>query len=199
MTIRGRVSEGSLGLPMPLTPPWDTLVVNPTAWPGLQEMLWVSLADVTVANTTTETSLVTATGNGNLTLPPYLLRSGSVLKGEASGIYTSAAAATTFRFRLKLGGVTMIQSALVTIPASQSNQPWVMKFAATVRDSGAAALFPGHFWGIYYGSSVVNWATRAAQTMNVDAGGLVDLTIQISAASADRSITCEHLNVTLGL
>lgn len=85
----------------------------PTIGPFLS--LFEQTANVTVANTTTETTLV-GTGNGSATLPVNFLQFGTAMQLWAMGVYSTTVGPTpTLRIRVKLGAAIVLDTTATTL------------------------------------------------------------------------------------
>lgn len=96
----------------------------------------VSLTDVTVTNTTTESIIYTGIIGAND------LKVGNVLELSASGIVSSTSASDVATFKIKVGGTTM---ATITSPGSVlSGANWHFEGRSTVRSVGASGSMAYH-------------------------------------------------------
>ncbi len=81
--------------------------------------LWRALNHVNYANSNVETSLLDQAGQGSLVIPAGLFAAGRTLRYECRGVL-SCGALQTARFKLKVGGVDLIDN-LGTLPSNLTN------------------------------------------------------------------------------
>jgi hypothetical protein len=148
---------------------------------------------VTVANTTTETTL-TGTGTGSLTLPANFFNAGTTLKLRVFGLH-SAAATPTIRIRVKLGAVTVLDTGTVnsgnSTNALLSIDAWI-----TCRTTGATGTVFAQGWYNERTASALNTFPMAnTTTSTIDTTGTLaaDVTLQWGTASASDTATATNL------
>lgn len=91
--------------------------------------VWENLVDVTLGNTTTETTLISGTGQGSITIPANFLQAGATFSLEARGTYNTglvSALLGTLTIRAKIDGTVMGVAALnmTNFAASMTNKGW---------------------------------------------------------------------------
>lgn len=152
--------------------------------------LWVSTADVTVANTTTETTMLGA-GAGTLTIPANALNvAGNVLSVKISGNY-GRTGTPTLRLRVKLGG-TAISDLTLTVALSGM---WFSYLECATRVTGAS--------GSITCSNVFNTPgngpgpSTATTAIDLTASQAVDITLQWGTASASNTVTQSFTSIEL--
>lgn len=157
--------------------------------------LFVQTSSVTVANSTTPTTLG-GTGNGSQTITNNSLRVGSRIKLAASGFF-STISTPNITFTAFLGSVTAAATAATATPSGASNVPWSVNLEIDVRTGGGTgtAICNGY---MVLGSSLVPF-TANTTTFAVDTTGtkIVDLQVTWGTASASNTITCTNFTVEL--
>lgn len=156
-------------------------------------------ADVTVANTGSETTLV-GTGIGSATLAANRLAAGHTIRVMASGYLSDdAAAAGTLTFRVKVGGSTVVATAAVTLPNGISNGGWQLVADITCRTAGetGTVIGQGHVTLNSDASTGAIYQMVATSTTTVDTTGTlaVSVTAQWGTADTDNTLTCTNLVV----
>jgi hypothetical protein len=91
--------------------------------------VWENLIDVTVGNTTTETTLIAGTGQGSITIPANFLQAGATFTLEARGTYNTgiiSALLGSLTIRAKIDGTVMGVATLnmTNFAASMTNKGW---------------------------------------------------------------------------
>jgi len=103
-------------------------------------------ADVTVANTVTETSLLSS-GTGSLSLAAGVLnRVGKIMVLKAHGMF-SATAAPTLEVKFKLGGTTIVTTGAQTLVGTISNQAWDVEIWVQCLTTGSSGSYKT--WGTF--------------------------------------------------
>ena len=160
--------------------------------------LFTQVKDKTVANTTTETSLINTLGaKGSLLLPANILQIGSTLKFKMDGIYNDASTPTA-TVRIKIGSVTIIESA-TTIPSNLSNAFFNAEFMLVVRSIGTSGTICGEGVTFIKDPATVGAPSMRALQMLTDVNinttidNIFDITYQWSAASTSNSLTSRNL------
>lgn len=98
--------------------------------------LWTKTASTTIANSTTETTLLD-TGVGSKTLAAAFLTVGKSIVFEISGVY-STTLTPTIQFKFKLGSTVILDTGAVTTANTVTNQPFRFFGSLTCRSTGAA-------------------------------------------------------------
>lgn len=140
----------------------------------------VIVADTTVANTVTETTIYTEAISANE------LYKGLFVQSRVSGYYSTANAADTFTFRLKVGGVTI--QTITSTAANVTNGSFVCDFDFTVRSSGASGTIMSGAFGEFNNESKSEVDT-AATTVDTTAAEDVTVTVQWDNALAGNTLT----------
>jgi hypothetical protein len=159
----------------------------PTSGTALQyvspnyEMLWANNAGVTVANTTTSTSIL----SGNGTLTPITDNAKFVFK--ASGYVSTNSGSQTIQFALTPGGGSGITFTVpVTLPGSLSLQQWTMDFEVTA--TGTAYTYRQTFTLINAGVPTITQSSSWASSGWSASGTNINSKVAWSAANASNSL-----------
>lgn len=156
--------------------------------------IFAQTASKTVANTTTETTLVT-TGSGTMTMAPNLLKVGKSIRLRI-WCYHSSVSAATIRFKIKIGSTTVIDTGAHN-SHNDTNKLIQLDAIITCRTAGASGTVLGQATFEEFGSSpdsngVVNTTTSTIDTTSAQT---LDVTAQWGTASASNTITCTNLVV----
>lgn len=161
-----------------------------------ERVLFQQTASVTVANTTTETTLL-GSGVGGKTLATDFLVVGGGIRIRASGVYgTRAAAAGTLNLQFKLGTVVICATGAVTVTDNQTNRLWSLECELTCRTVGSSGTVFGQGMARLFtntGVTVLEMSNTAVDTVNTTSANAVDLTATWGTADAANTITCTNL------
>jgi hypothetical protein len=155
--------------------------------------VFVQTADVTVANTVTETSLA-GSGIGTKTIPANFLAVGRQIRVRARG-YVSTTGTPNFRVRIKLGATVILDTGSVAFIGTIANNEWVIEGVITCRSvgGGGTVMAQGSFHEEPDNrAGLTNLATVAVATT---VSQLVDVTWEWGTASASNTITCTNLDL----
>jgi hypothetical protein len=158
--------------------------------------LFTKVTSATVANTTTETTIISSTSAvGTLTLPANFFVAGKTIRIRAKGFF-SATASPTINIRFKLGASTICSTGTLT-STNATNQVWDLDIVVTCRTTGAGGTVfaQGDYSQMVTGGAVQGLVTTAAATVNTTSSQTVNITAQWSAASISNSITCTNLTM----
>lgn len=170
---------------------------NQTFAAGIKQTVSTSLltqtADKTVANTTTETSIV-GTGVGNLTLPANFFVAGKTIRITMSGVYsTVAVTGDTVTIKIKYGSTVLASKATTALVTGGTNLAWWADAIITCRTTGSSGTVQVS-GGIRYqiaGSTIVEDELNngvATTTLNTTTSNLLDVTVTHGAANAANSV-----------
>lgn len=158
--------------------------------------LFVQTADVTVSNTTTETTLA-GSGIGTLTIPANFFVAGKTLRIRAVGYYAQTAT-PNLNFRVKLGSVTVALTATQAVGGS-GNCTWQVECFITCRATGSTNTLSAQGLNVRASNSavsgVVPMANAALLSVDTTVSQLIDFLCQWGAASASNICVCSHLMV----
>ena len=158
--------------------------------------LATKITNSTVANTTTETTLL-GTPVGSYTLPTNFLTIGKTLRFKASGFISTAGSAGNMTLRFKFGATNICVTPSFTATNNLSQQLWKVDVVVTCRTTGASGtVFGQGRYGRYTVSNgnrvSVAMVNTATTTINTTTTNTVNLTVQWGTASASNTITCTN-------
>lgn len=165
---------------------------------AINTTMFVATGSATIANTTTETTLL-GSGSGTSTLPASLLAIGKSLRLRLSGVLSTDASAGTLTIRAKLGSTSIAASTAVTPSNSLSNVAWILDVDLTCRTIGASGTVFGQGMMQIADSTgrVIGLAATAAVTVDTTSSLAVNVTAQWGTASASNTITCSNATILL--
>lgn len=164
---------------------------------SLQQQLvsafFTQTANATVANTTTETSVI-GTGVGTKTIPANFFVAGKTVELMGSGIFSTALVPGNVTLRFKLGSTTIASATITTMPSSASNVEFNYCLMITCRTTGATGTVMaggGLFYFTKAGTEEFAPLNNAGATTTIDttATQAIDLTWQWATASASNTAT----------
>lgn len=163
---------------------------------AISTAFYSQMTSVTVANTTTETTLLdVANGKGTATLPANFFADGKSLRLRASGVL-SATGTPTLELRVKIGTTTFGITGSQALGGTISNTFWELDILLTCRSASASGSLQaqgkflydnaektGKIHGMGNASPQGGFNTTAAQTINIlatwgtaDAGNTIKCT-----------------------
>lgn len=154
--------------------------------------LFTQSPDVVIANTTTESSLL-STGVGSKTISANTLTVGSVIRIKASG-YIKNTGSPFCQVKIKLGSTVIADTTLTGMFAITGSQQWSIEGEFTVKSIGGSATIIGQSI-FYYATSastqeqVIFTTNTSTSTFDSTANQTIDLTYQWNTANANNSIT----------
>lgn len=160
---------------------------------------WVQMfthysSDVTVANTTTETSIMGTVDDGSTkTIEAGLARVGRQFKITAGGTLDDTGT-PTLRIRLKFGATVLGDTNTITLNHDGTITTWNYEGYAVINVTGAGGSITVYRGTFYYnvanGNTQISFGTGKTTTaVDFTAAQTWDLTAQWSAASVDNTIT----------
>lgn len=163
-----------------------------TSQPASGGTLFTSTASATVANTTTETSLI-GSGVGSLTLAAGYFTAGKSLRFLVYGYLSDQITPNTLRIRAKFGSTAILDTGAQTPTGSLSNRFWGMECTITNRTTGVSGTVMAQCGWLYNTSAILvaQFDMVNTSTVTVDTTGTlaVDVTAQWGGASASDTIT----------
>lgn len=156
--------------------------------------IYRQIADKTVANTVTETSIIgTGAPGQTLTFGANFFNVGTSIKWRAMG-YVSDTGTPTIRFKVKLGTTVIYDTGAQSLPSLTGNQLIYLEGQTTCRTVGATGTFfsTSEVFANTGASSIGNLdVTVPTTTVTVDttASQTLDITVTWGTASASNSIT----------
>lgn len=154
--------------------------------------LFTQLADSTVANTVTETTL-TAFGGGSLTLPANLLQIGSVIRLSAAG-HISDTGTPTMEHRVYLGGIELATTDPEPLSSNITEVGWRLVCNITCRTIGSSGTVVVSGW-IRRGENNIGLVNTAEIAMDTTIALPLDFTAEWGTADAANTITCQEFIV----
>lgn len=164
--------------------------------------IYRAIADKTVANTVTETSLVgTGVTGQSVTLGANFFNVGTSIRWRLMG-YLSDTGTPTIQIKVKLGSTVIYDTTAQTLPSLTGNQLFFMEGRATCRTTGAT--------GTIFATSEVFCNTGASSLGNLDivvptaavtidttSSQVFDVTATWGTASASNTITINNFSLDL--
>ena len=165
---------------------------------GGNNSLFTQTADKTVANTSTETTLL-GTGEGSKTLPADFLTVGKTIYIRVSGYWSDISSPGTGEARVKIGGTTILDTTAQTPAGSVSNKTFEIDGFITCRTTGASGTIhhQGYLLLDVGGQSLEFWGMPATSTTTVDTTSslAIDVTWQWSTADAGNTMTATNATI----
>lgn len=158
-------------------------------------LLFCQTADVTVADTVTETTLIGA-GTGSVTIPANKLEQGDTLRIIASG-YLSDTGNPTMDIKVSIGGSEICSTGANNLNSNSTDADWSMSVTSAVRQSGSSGLVSSS--GMFQHDDGTSFGMVKKTVTNVDTTGTLDIDITATWGTADASntITCQEVTVEL--
>lgn len=166
---------------------------------ALEAWIYAATASVTLTGTTNEVDLISATGEGNKTLPKEWFREGRTLKVTAGGRHsTPASSPTTMTFKLYLNAINVVSTIAITPATSMTNRGWQTTFYVTCRTTGAGGtIMPyGHYTASGSATGGIGRVGDAVSTAPVsydtNKAALVELKGKLASGAGSDSWTCDY-------
>ena len=157
---------------------------------GNVTLLFSQIVDKTVANTTTETSLLSA-GRGSKTLPADTLKQGTVIRITLSG-KLSDTGNPTLNIRLKLGGTEVCSTGANNLDTSVTDVDWRTELHFVCRSTGASGTVQGGGYFSHDNGSDFGMVNASTITVDTTAALDIDVTATWGTADAANTITCQE-------
>lgn len=158
--------------------------------------VWTQISDVTVTNTTTETTLISS-GRGYTTLPIHFFRIGKRIRLRAYGRLSTSSTPGTVTIRFKFGSTNIATTSSFTPTAGMTNALCWLDIEVVCRSTSASGTIysQGRFgWeGASNETRTVALLNTSAITINTRSSHTIDLTWQWGSASASNSVTITNL------
>lgn len=160
-------------------------------------VLFTQTSTVTVANTTTETT-ITNGGVGSLTLPANYLIAGRSFRIFGSG-YHSNLNTDTLRVKVKLGSVVLLDTGAQASGAS-TNDGFIISAIVTCRTTGASGTVMAQgeykeYTGTPSAHDTYQLVNTATTTIDTTASNDISVTVQWGTASASNTISLTNFTV----
>mgnify|MGYP003340148971 CR=1 FL=1 len=149
-------------------------------------------ATVTVANTTTETTLVSTTGIGGVELIKNGFTVGKTYRVSGCGVFSNTGT-PTLELKVKFGATVVLDSGAITTTTSASNREFYFTGLLTVTALGASGAVIGQ--GLFHETAtsgsgkVYPLSNASAVTVDTTTNQTVNVTVTWGAASASNTIT----------
>lgn len=148
----------------------------------------MGIADKTVANTTTQTSVIPTTGVGNLTFPVNTFEVGKSYRIRGGGIYSTGIVPGTLTVRVKIGSITIASVAITNVISLATGSVWEFECVITFRTIGASGTVmcvgsaSYEITSLSRGFAALNNA-GSTSTVDTTVTNLIDITVQWSSTS----------------
>jgi len=148
--------------------------------------LYSQTGTATVANTIVETTLI-GSGVGSLSVPANYFTTGMSFRYNTGGTFRDNANNTTFRFRLRNGGV-LFDSGILTLPLITVVSAW--NIDVTFSYIGGTTIITNFNFQYNNGSDARGFTSQNTNnTLNTAIPNTLNFTVQWGAASANNTIT----------
>jgi len=175
-------------------------IFNPTGNAVLTVTSFTATTTATIANTTTETTLV-GSGVGSLTFGANTLTAGKTIRLRCAGYWSSdLLLAGTMRWRVKLGSTVVLDTAAFTPIGGITNLLWQLDATITCRTTGASGTVFAQGSAERQETAGIAFPARAmvntsTSTIDTTASQALDVTFQWGTADADNTISCSNVSV----
>lgn len=157
----------------------------------LSGVVFTQTATATVANTTTETSLI-STGIGTTTLPTNFFVAGKTIRIVVRGIISSTLTPTV-TINVKLGSTVLCTTGAVALVGAVANNEFTATATITCRTAGVSGTFmavgQAHFDNATSNGPLEGMANSGTITVNTTTTQVVDTTVTWGTASALNTIS----------
>lgn len=164
----------------------------------LSGIFFSQVADVTVASSAAETTILSTTGAlGTLSLPANFLSSpGQALRIRVSGIIANTGT-PTFQVKVKLGATTVSDTTALTMATITGTSEFEMEFLFVLRTAGATGTYSASNRIVYRataGTPLEMMANNAAgSSFDTTIGRDLNITVQWGASSASNTVTIRNV------
>ena len=156
---------------------------------AMHSLLWTQVADVEVASTTDETSLIEG-GRGRHTLSEDELDVGTVIRIRAGG-YLGTTGAPTLEIAAYLGGNEICSTDVTTMAYDQSSVGWRLEIEIVCRSTGETGTVIAGGTFTYGDGNQHDLPKTTATTTNTTAEREIDVTATWGTGHASNTITCQ--------
>lgn len=156
----------------------------------INNKLFCSVANKTIANTVTETSLI-GTGIGTQTLLPIFFSLGNSIRINIRGFFSKASGNATLKIKLNS---TVISTTGTVLPGSAANDAFEIDYYFTVRSLGVSGsiIGQGNFFNWNTGNNQ-QMVTLAPITIDTTINQIVDVSYQWGTANVGNTITSTNV------
>jgi len=155
--------------------------------------LYSQIATQTVANTTTETTLISPIGVGSLTVPPLYFVDGYSFLYKTGGIFRDSSNGQTIRFRLRNSGV-LFDSGVLTLSNINTVRGWNIEAQFTYYGGNIITNFQFSYTNGTNDSFGFN--NQGTNAINNAVSNTLDFTVQWGAASVQNTISSNYGTLT---
>lgn len=163
----------------------------------LRQSILAVTADATVANTTTETSLVGTTSGTNI-FPIDFLATARTIQFRTEG-YISNTGTPTLRLKFYIGTTAIVDTGAQSMSTISGSQRWVFDGTITCRTTGGTGTVQAQGELRYWtnATSVIGISTVTTSPIVIDTTiiQVVDITAQWGTSSASNTITSSDVVV----
>ena len=194
----GNAAPGVAAFRYPLTTSSGSAgqTLSTATFPPVVSMFIRNNGDVTVANTTTETSVLGAAQAGSTkTIEAGLARVGRTFYVRLYGTL-GITGTPTLRLRIKLGSTTIVDTTAATINVPSSGGGFLIEGVLSIRAVGASGEVMGHTlkgtitpFGSAGGNMLGFAATAAVTPVDFTVAQAIDVTVQWGTANAANTLT----------
>jgi len=156
-------------------------------------LLMSQTSDVTVANTVSETTIISA-DQGSLTLAANTLQAGEVIRITARG-YLSDTGTPNLTIKATLGGSEVCSTGAAALNTSVSNVGWRAVIDITVRTTGASGTVVASGFFEYDDGTVHDMTKTSTTTVDTTGTLALDITAEWGTADASNTITSQIATV----
>ena len=157
----------------------------------LSGVIFTSTADATVANSTTETSVI-GSGIGTKTLPANFFVAGKTVRIRVKGIF-STTGTPTVNVKAKLGSTLIVETTAIATSGTIANDEFEVEIYLTCRTTGATGTVIGSGKFRYDNSTNaglhIGMPATSATTIDTTASQVLDITWTWGAASASNTVS----------
>ena len=153
---------------------------------------WSQITSVVVANSTTETSLLTGTGVGTKVVDTAQMQPGRAIICTISGFYSSTGVTPTLTIRIKLNGVTVSTATASALLNTTANAGFNGYCRLVIRTTGTTGTIQcggyASFTGLT-GPQRADFINTTANTIDTTAPMTPDVSVQWSGINVANSVT----------
>ena len=165
-----------------------------TTWSRPQVFgLYSQIAVQTVANTTTETTLISPVGIGSLTVPPLFFQNGQSFLYKTGGTFRDSSNGQTIRFRLRNGGV-LFDSGILSLSNVNTVRGWNIEAQFTYYGGNMITNFQFSYTDGNNDSFGFN--NQGTNAINNAVSNTLNFTVQWGAANANNTISSNYGTLT---
>lgn len=211
---RNTVVDGMIAtLPAEIWPASNTFLSGPSSgssatagfrapvYDDIPRAQFSAVGDKTSGGSTTETSMVSASGSGSSTISANFFKAGRGIRIRAWGYITTSGTPTTIRVRIKLGATTHLDTGAVSVPTGLSNEFWELEAVLICRAASASgtvmseSVFRYRDPGVSNSLIGITAVNTAVVTVNTTVSQQVDITCTWGDSNITNSMVCTVLTI----